>query len=75
MLDLKTSGYEVALTFASILLELDINIITAFCESSQDPVSRVTTIKPLIPAKYKFHLFLYSESDFTSPHYESVLKF
>ena len=73
MLNPTTWGDEVVLSLASNLLELDINIIPAFRESGFDPVSGVTTIKPLVCAKHQaIHLFHFSESDFTSAHYESV---
>ena len=73
MLNPTTWGDEVVLSLASNLLELDINIIPAFRESGLDPVSGVTTIKPLVCAKHQaIHLFQFSESDFISGHYESV---
>ena len=73
MLDPTTWGDEVVLALASNLLELDIKIIPAFRESGLEPVSGVTTIKPLLPAKHpSIHLFHFSESDFKSAHYQSV---
>ena len=73
MLDLTTWGDEVVLALASNLLELDIKIIPAFRESGLEPVSGVTNIKPLLPAKHpSIHLFHFSESDFMSAHYQSV---
>ena len=73
MLDPKTWGDEVVLALTSNLLELDIIIIPAFRQAGLDPVSGVTTIKPLVPPKHQaIHLFQFSESDFNSAHYESV---
>ena len=73
MLDPHEWGDEIVLSLASNLLELDIVIIPAFRESSCDQVSGVTTIKPLISAKHQpIHLFCFSDSDFISPHYQSV---
>ena len=73
MLDPTTWGDEVVLSLASNLLELDIIIIPAFREAGLDPVSGVTTIKPLVPPKHQaIHLFQFFESDFISAHYESV---
>ena len=73
MLDPTTWGDEVVLSLASNLLELDIIIIPAFRQAGLDPVSGVTTIKPLVPPKHQaIHLFQFSESDFISAHYESV---
>ena len=61
------------LALASNLLELDIIIIPAFREAAMDPVTGVTTIKPLVCARHQaIHLFQFSESDFISAHYESV---
>ena len=73
MLDPTTWGKQVVLALASNLLELDIKIIPAFREAGLDPVTGVTTIKPLVCARHKaIHLFQFSESDFISAHYESV---
>ena len=73
MLDPTTWGDEVVLALASNLLELDIKIIPAFREAGLDPVTGVTTIKPLVCARHQaIHLFQFSESDFISAHYESV---
>ena len=73
MLDPTTWGDEVVLALDSTLLELDIQIIPAFRESGLEPVSGVTNIKPLLPAKHpSIHLFHFSESDFMSAHYQSV---
>ena len=73
MLDPTTWGKQVVLALASNLLELDIIIIPAFREAGLDPVTGVTTIKPLVCARHQaIHLFQFSESDFISAHYESV---
>ena len=63
-----TWGDEVVLQLTSNLLEVDINIITAFND--------VTIIKPMNVTssgqKQPIYLFLFSESDFESAHYQSV---
>ena len=67
MLDPTTWGDEVVLALASNLLELDIKIIPAFREAGLDPVTGVTTIKPLVCARHQaIHLFQFSESDIIS---------
>ena len=72
MEDQDVGSYNVG-GVASNLLELDIIIIPAFRQAGLDPVSGVTTIKPLVPPKHQaIHLFQFSESDFNSAHYESV---
>ena len=67
MLDPTTWGDEVVLALASNLLELDIKIIPAFRKAGLDPVTGVTTIKPLVCARHQaIHLFQFSESDIIS---------
>ena len=64
----STWGDEVVLQLTSNLLEVDINIITAFND--------VTIIKPIdvtsSSQKQPIYLYLFSESDFESAHYQSV---
>ena len=71
MLDPNEWGDEVVLNIASNLLEVDIKIIPAFQESSCN--EGFTIIKPLNDAKHDpLFLFVFSESDFKTAHYESV---
>ena len=64
----STWGDEVVLQLTSNLLEVDINIITAFNDA--------TIIKPIdvtsSSQKQPFYLYLFSESDFESAQYQSV---
>ena len=66
MMNPNTWGDEVVLQLASSLLEVDIHVITAF--------NGVTIIKPVdvTSQKQPIYLFLFSENDFESAHYQSV---
>merc|ERR1712218_307961 len=68
MMNPSTWGDEVVLQLTSNLLEVDINIMTAFND--------VTIIKPIdvtsSSQKQPIYLYLFSESDFESAHYQSV---
>ena len=68
MMNPSTWGDEVVLQLTSNLLEVDINIITAFNDA--------TIIKPIdvtsSSQKQPIYLYLFSESDFESAHYQSV---
>ena len=77
MIDKCVSKDDVMINVFIVLLQPDSGqlicfIIPAFRESSCDQVSGVTTIKPLISAKHQIHLFAFEDSDFISPHYQSV---
>ena len=66
-------GDEIILNLASNLLEVEIILIPAFRESGCDSVRGITKIQPLLePRNGPFYLFAYSDSDFISPHFESV---
>ena len=68
MMNPSTWGDEVVLQLTSNLLEVDINIITAFNDA--------TIIKPIdvtsSSQKQPIYLYLFSESDFESAQYQSV---
>ena len=52
---------------------MEIIIIPAFNESGCDPVRGITKIQPLSEARHDpLYMFAFSDSDFISPHYESV---
>ena len=70
-----TWGDDVVLQLASNLLEADIHIITAFPSYQDSCNNGVTIIKPIdiTTQRQPIYLFLYSESDFVSAHYQSVL--
>ena len=52
---------------------VEIILILAFCESGCDSVRGITKIQPLFETRNgPLYLFAYSDSDFISPHYESV---
>ena len=73
MLDPSEYGDEIILHLASNLLEVEIILIPAFRESGCNPVRGITKIQPMLePRNDPFYLFAYSDSDFISPHYESV---
>ena len=77
MIDKCVSKDDVMINVFIVLLQPDSGqlicfIIPAFQESSCDQVSGVNTIKPLISAKHQIHLFAFEDSDFISPHYQSV---
>ena len=73
MLQLGVYGDEVALTLASNVLGVDIVIIPAFRESSVHPGLGITVIKSIKKPQYDpLYMFLFSESDFKEPHYQSV---
>ena len=58
---------------ASNLLEVEVIVIPAFHESGCDPVRGITKIQPLSEARHDpLYMFAFSDSDFISPHYESV---
>ena len=66
-------GDEAALTLASNVLGVDIVIVPAFRESSVHQGFGITIIKSLEKPRHEpLFLFLFSESDFTTPHYQSV---
>ena len=66
-------GDEAALNLASNVLSVDIAVITAFRESSIHKGFGITVIKALERPKHEpLFLFLFSESDFFTPHYQSV---
>ena len=66
-------GDEVVLNLASNLLSLNIIIVPAFKESGVYTGLGITLIKPLDTPKHPpVILFYYSDSDFVSPHYQSV---
>ena len=78
MIDKCVSKDDVMINVFIVLLQPDSGqlicfIIPAFRESSCDQVSEVNTIKPLISAKHQIHLFAFEDSDFISPHYQSVI--
>ena len=74
MSDPSQWGDEVALNLASNVLGVDIVIITAFRESAiDDKVHGLTITKSLEKPRYgPLYLFLFSESDFRSAHYQSI---
>ena len=74
MLNPNEWGDQIVLHLASNLLELEIQIIPAFRESASDPGTGLTIIQPHITtARHgKIDIFHFSESDFLSPHYQSV---
>ena len=73
MLNPNEWGDEIVLNLASNLWSVDIVVVPAFKESSHDQGPGLTVIRPLTAIKHKpLFLFAYSESDFYSPHYESV---
>ena len=62
-----------SLTLASNVLGVDIVIIPAFRESSVHPGLGITVIKSIKKPQYDpLYMFLFSESDFKEPHYQSV---
>ena len=66
-------GDEAALNLASNVLSVDIAVITAIRESSIHKGFGITVIKALERPKHEpLFLFLFSESDFFTPHYQSV---
>ena len=66
-------GDEVVLNLVANLLEVDICIIPAFRESSIHQSLGVTIIKCMKDTVHKpLFLAAFSESDFISPHYQSV---
>ena len=67
----STWGDEVVLLLTSNLLEVDIHVIT-FQDNSNNGV---TIVKPIDirSQRQPIYLFLYSETDFESAHYQSVL--
>ena len=72
MLDLNEYRAEI-IHLASNLLEVEIILIPAFQESGCNPVRGIMKIQPMLePRNDPFYLFAYSDSDFISPHYESV---
>ena len=73
MLQLGVYGDQVALTLASNVLGVDIVIIPAFRESSFHPGLGISVIKSIKkPQHDPLYIFLFSESDFKEPHYQSV---
>ena len=74
MLNPNAWGDQIDLHLASNLLELEIKIIPAFRELASDPGTGLTIIEPHITtARHgKIYIFHFSESDFSSPHYQSV---
>ena len=73
MSQLEVYGDQVALTLASNVLGVDIVIIPAFRESSVHPGLGITVIKSLKkPEHDPLYMFLFSESDFKEPHYQSA---
>ena len=74
MLNPNEWGDEIVLQLASNLLEVEFEIIPAFKESATDPGAGLTVIRPHITtARHgKVYLFLFSESDFSPAHYQSV---
>ena len=74
MLNPNEWGDQIVLHLASNLLEVEIQIIPAFRESASDPGTGLTIIEPHITtARHgKIYIFHFSESDFLSPHYQSV---
>ena len=74
MLNPNEWGDEIVLQLASNLLEVEFEIIPAFKESATDPGAGLTVISPHITtARHgKVYLFLFSESDFSPAHYQSV---
>ena len=74
MLKEGTFADEIFLQVSSIVLSSNINIITCFRESALTNKEKgFTQIKPLQEAiNEEIYLFYYSDSDFLSPHYESI---
>lgn len=73
MLQVGVFGDEAALNLASNVLSVDIAVITAFRESSIHQGFGITVIKALErPKRGPLFLFLFNESDFFTPHYQSV---
>ena len=71
MTNLNAWDDEVVLQLASNLLEVDIHIIAAFPSLHNNGV---TIIKPVdvTSQKQPLYLFLFTENDFESAHYQSV---
>lgn len=67
-------GDEIVLQLASNLLEVEFEIIPAFKESATDPGADLTVIRPHITTAShgNVYLFLFSESDFSPAHCQSV---
>ena len=64
---------EIALNLASNVLGVDIIVIPAFRESSIHQGLGVTIIKSQVkPKNDPLFVFLFSESDFQSPHFQSI---
>ena len=73
MLNPTEYGDEVVLNLVANLLEVDICVIPAFRESSIHQSLGVTVIKCMKETVHKpIFLAAFSESDFLSPHYQSV---
>ena len=66
-------GDDVALQLATNVLGVDIILVPAFKESAQIRNPGITIIWSREKSKYEpFYLFYYSESDFSSPHFQSI---
>ena len=66
-------GDDVALALASNVLGVDIILIPAFKESAQNRDLGITIIWCIKKTKHEpLYLFYYSESDFSSPHFQSI---
>ena len=73
MLNPTEYGDEVVLNLAANLLEVDICVIPVFRESAIHQSLGVSVIKCLKETVHKpLFLAAFSESDFISPHYQSV---
>ena len=73
MIDPNEWGDEIVLNLVSNLLEVVINVIPAFRESSCNQDKGFTIISPLNSAKHDpLFLFAFSDSDFSSAHYTSI---
>lgn len=73
MSDPNEWGDDVALQLAANVLGVDIILIVAFHESAVHQDLGLTVIKSLEKCGHEpLYLFYYSETDFSSPHFQSI---
>ena len=68
-------GDQIFLQSTANVLSSNIYIFSAIKDSSIDRLNGYSKIEPIVPAMNEdIYLFLFNESDFKTPHYESIFK-
>ena len=68
-------GDQIFLHSTANVLSSNIYIFSAIKDSLTDRLNGYTKIEPIVPAMNEdIYLFLFNESDFKTPHYESIFR-